>query len=46
MLNSERFVLSDGQKVVKTAERDIKMIFPDSELIQLQEKYHGSDLKD
>ena len=44
-LNSVRLELADGQKIIKIARRDIGMIFPDSELIPLQEKYHESDLR-
>jgi cell division protein FtsL len=43
-LESNILKLADGKRVIKLAEDQLNMIFPDSELIPLEKKYHKSDL--
>ncbi len=43
-LESKILKLADGKRVIKIAEERLNMIFPDSELVPLENKYYKSDL--
>lgn len=45
-LKSKVLKLSDGKRVIKIAEERLNMIFPDSELVPLEKKYHQSDFNE
>ncbi len=46
VLSSKVLELSDGERVVKIAEEELGMITPETELLQLREIFHKSDLDD
>ncbi len=45
-LRSKILKLADSKRVIKIAEDDLKLNFPESELIPLQEKFKASDIDD
>ena len=45
-LKSKILKLADGKRVIKIAEDRLKLIFPDSELVPVEQKYQKSDLDD
>jgi len=42
-LKSKIFNLSDGKRVIKIAENQLNMVFPDSEVVPLVKKFQESD---
>ena len=46
ILKARVLKLSDGKRVTKIAEDDLKMILPDSELLTVKEIFHESELED
>lgn len=46
ILKAKVLKLSDGKRVTKIAEDELKMVMPDSELLTLKEIFHESDLDD